>query len=486
MMEKEIKGEKKSPFDLLKELALSYTYFYTKEGWVFVSISDGGKKVILRVDGEEFKNYLIYNLHKKYDLTLGSDGLSNLLTLLRAYAKNEGELIKTFQRVGKHKGIFFYNLANEAGEIIKVTSKGIKVVQQSPIAFVRSRNTLEQVKPVHDPDIDVWTLKEYFNTASEEDFTLLLIHILSCFIPEISHHVLMLLGNQGSSKSTVSKMIKALVDPSIVDVSTMPKNKEDLVLQLSTEYMVAFDNIGTLRAEYNDIFCQVVTGGNYVKRRLYTDDDIVVHSYKRCLILNGINYLTTQADLLDRSIVVTLKKISSSKRIPEKELLGNFYTNLPYILHSIFKTISKAKKIYRNLEIEKLPRMADVVKWQCAIAEALDINYVDFLDIYNRNRDCINSEIISSNPTANALILLMKDRENWKSSVSELWENMDIIAYQKNMNRSDPLWAKSPSSLSRQLNVLKVNLESIGLVFSIRNIGINKQITIKNRNWRGE
>lgn len=427
---------------------------------------------------------MIYNLHKKNNVTIGAEGLNNLIALLCAYAKNEGEPIQTFQRVGKYKGIFFYNLANDAGEIIKLTTKGYEVVQQSPIAFVGSRNTLEQVKPVYDPDVDVWTLKEYFNTSSEEDFTLLLIHILSCFIPETSHHVLMLLGNQGSSKSTVSKMIKTIVDPSIVDVSTMPKNKEDLILQLSTEYMIAFDNIGTLKPEYNDIFCQIVTGGNYVKRKLYSDSELVVYSYKRCLILNGISYLTTQADLLDRAIVITLKKISSSKRIPEKELLDNFNTNLPYILHSIFETISRAKKIYRNLEIEKLPRIADVVKWQCAIAEALDINHVDFLKIYKRNRNCINSEIISSNPTANALILLMKGRKSWESSVSELWESLDILAYKKNMNRSDPLWAKSPSSLSRHLNILKVNLESIGIFFSIRNIGSNKEITLKNKKWR--
>lgn len=54
-------------------------------------------------------------------------------------------------------------------------------------------------------------IKKYFNVVNEEDFTLLLVHIISCFIPNTPHHILIFLGNQGSAKTTACRFIKKLL-----------------------------------------------------------------------------------------------------------------------------------------------------------------------------------------------------------------------------------------------------------------------------------
>lgn len=130
----------------------------------------------------------------------------------------------------------------------------------------------------------------------------------------------------------------------------MPRGKEDLILQISNSYMTVFDNINRLREEYNDIFCQLVTGGNFLKRKLYTDSDIVAYSLQCCLILNGINYLTNQPDLLDRSIVIPLRKISSCDRKTEQELSAQFKKNCHTFYIISFKRFQKQRryiKIFR-------------------------------------------------------------------------------------------------------------------------------------------
>lgn len=461
-------------------MALEYKYVHARNGNIFVAVEMEDRKKIIPVDSGDFRNYLIYKLFL-LGRTISADGLNNIITLLCAKAQFEAEEIITAERVGKNRGTFYYDLANDLGQCVRITSKGYKILNQSPVVFVRSSVLLEQVKPKVYEDIDVWDLNKYFNVAGEDDFILLVVHILSCFIPEIPHHILIFLGNQGSAKSTASRLIKQIVDPSIVDISAIPKNKEDLILQLSSEYLIAYDNISTLKSEYNDIFCQLVTGGNFLKRKLYTDGELVAYSYKRCLILNGISYLTTQADLLDRSIVITLKKISGSNRKTENEVFDSFNKELPYILHSIFETIAKAKKIHKTLKIKKLPRMADAVKWQCAICEALGINHEDYLDIYYQNQSCVNEEILSAHPVAYVIMLFMEKKKIWKGSISKLWGKLDSIAALKNINRNDSLWARSPSSLSRQLNQLKVNLEKTGIFFDVRNVGKHKEITLRNR-----
>lgn len=475
-----MKEKKKSITEIVSSIVENTKCFISQERIVFAEIEKQGKLIIVSIDGEVFKNYLLYKIFTE-EQKINTEVINHIILLIKAKAQYDGETIITANRIGVKKGIFYYDLAKEENKYIRITSKGYKMVRESPIVFNKKSVTSSQVIPKVNENYSLWELKKYFNVVNEEDFTLLLVHIISCFIPNTPHHILIFLGNQGSAKTTACRFIKKIVDPSSIDISAMPRGKEDLILQISNSYMTVFDNINRLREEYNDIFCQLVTGGNFVKRKLYTDSDIVAYSLQCCLILNGINYLTNQPDLLDRSIVIPLRKISSCDRKTEQELSAQFKKELPYILHYIFQTVSKAKKIHKDIQIENLPRMADAVKWYCAIAEALDIDNTDFLKIYHRNREQINQEILSENITAYALIQFMLYKSKWKGAVSELWEQLKNIIEKKGISTSQPSWAKSSSALSRQLNKLKVNLEEAGIYFHITNIGNYKQISLENK-----
>lgn len=475
-----MKETQKSNKEIVSYIVDSTRCFVSQEKIVFAEIDRQAKQIIVPVESETFRNYLLYKIFSEEQKT-SLELVNYIISLLKAKAEYDGEAITTSNRIGIKKGIFWYYLADKNNRYIRITSKGYEIVQESPIIFTKKNITSSQVIPKENKDYSLWELKKYFNVTNENDFTLLLVHIISCFIPNTSHHILIFLGNQGSAKTTASRFIKQIVDPSTIDISAIPRGKEDLILQISSSYMTVFDNISRLKEEYNDIFCQLVTGGNFMKRKLYTDSDIVAYSLQSCLILNGINYLTNQPDLLDRSIVIPLKKISSHERKTEQELFRQFKKELPYILHCIFQTVSQAKKIHRDLQIENLPRMADAVKWYCAIAKALDIDCEEFIKIYNSNRNQINQEILSENITAYALIQFMKYTPRWKGAVSELWEKLKEIIERKEISTSQPSWAKSSSALSRQLNKLKINLEEAGIFFDIVNIGNYKQISLQNK-----
>ncbi len=475
-----MKRKKKSIEEIVSSAVENTKCFISQEKFVFAEIEKQRKRIIVPIDGEVFKHYLLYKIFTE-ERKINTEAINHIILLLKAKAEYEGETIITANRIGVKKGIFYYDLADKESKYIRISSKGYEIVQESPVVFNKKRITSPQVLPKEKEGYSLWELKKYFNVVSEEDFTLLLIHIISYFIPGTSHHILIFLGNQGSAKTTACRFIKKIVDPSTIDISAMPRGKEDLILQLSSSYMTVFDNINRLKEEYNDIFCQLVTGGNFAKRRLYTDSDIAAYSLQCCLILNGINYLTNQPDLLDRSIVIPLKKISSCDRKTEQELSAQFKKELPYILHCIFQTVAQAKKIHKEIQIENLPRMADAVKWYCAIAEALDIDNTDFLKVYNRNREQINQEILAENITAYALIQFMQYKPKWKGAVSQLWEKLKDIIEQKGISTNQPSWAKSSSALSRQLNKLKVNLEEAGIYFHITNIGNYKQISLESK-----
>lgn len=456
--------KKKSAFDYAMEIAEEYSYFYSAESGAVASV-DGRMIPVL---SEEFEELIRYRLYTENKISLGSEILKTVISTMAAKARFESEKINIFRRCGHYKGKFYYYIGD--GQYVKITSKKYELVDTVPIYFLQSNTMRVQDVPKKKKGIDLWKLKKYFNTKNEGDFILLLITIISYFIEEIPHFITCIMGNQGSAKSTTCRLIKELVDPSIAPILNLPKSIDELILQLANEHVIVYDNLCSIKQEFCNVFCQVSTGATALRRKLFTDNQLLSYSLKKCLVLNGINYVSMQSDLLDRALVITLKPISSKKRKTEKEIFDEFKEEKPYYLNCIFEVLAKAKKIYKTLEIEELPRMADSCKWGAAIAEALDVGVDRYLELYLKNYQQINQEILLGNPTACAIIRLMEENHKWEGSVGELYDELCSIADEHNINQNDRLWAKSDSALSRRLNQLKINLSNIGIEFDIQPI----------------
>ena len=345
--------------------------------------------------------------------------------------------------------------------------------------FMRNGNMMPQLKPRKSEDVGIFDLQKYFNIESAEAFRLLLVYMVSCFIPDISHPILISTGSQGAAKTSSNTLIKKIVDPSIADVVSLPKDKRDLIVQLNRGYMHFFDNIRKIGWEFNDIFCQASTGGYQIARKLHTDDDIVAYKLQRCLILNGLYELTDQPDLLDRSIAIRYERIDDTQRLTDDYVRKNFKQDLPYFLGDIFNIVSKAMCIIDDVKLDKLPRMADFARWGYAIAEVMDIGGDNFIKYYADNRLGIGLELLQSDVTAMAILDYMKDMESWNGSVKGLWDALERHAIRKNINRSDPTWVKNANCLGRKLTEMQVNLAEQGVSFTRKNVGSHKELNIR-------
>lgn len=456
-------------------------FFISNVGTAYVQILlEEGRTKIVPVKGKEFKSWVRYQAYHEDNKVIEGNVINDFIDTMHAKAVHEGKKIDPFIRIGVYNEVFFYDLLN--GKYIKITEDGYEIVDNVPICFLTNDTMFEQVMPQKDKKVGIFDLKEFVNVKDEETFELFIVILISYFIPQIPHFIMILNGPQGSSKSTLSRMIKAIIDPSGIDIYSFPKNKEDLVLHLNNAYLIPYDNLDTIKSEYNDVLCQVSTGGQYVKRKLYSDSDIVVYKLYRALILNGINVPSSQSDLLDRSIIFSLKTIDSTERKTEKQLISEFKKKIPSFLHDIFCIISDAKEIYPTLTIEGLPRMSDAALWCCAIAEAMGIGSVRFLELYNNNQKEINSDILGENVVAYTLTKFMEKRNNWEGSVTDLWKILKDIVESNDLNKNDSTWARSPSYLSRHLNRLKMNLQKENIYFETMNAGSYKKIIVQKKN----
>ena len=335
------------------------TLFRNQTNDPFVSFTRDGHRETLPIGSSDFRNWL----HKcHYDETgkpAKKDTISQVIEVLTAKARfSRDDTIPLFTRVAEKNGVLWYDLTNPERQAIKITADGWGIEDDPPVLFIRFRHQKPQVLPRKGGDIE--KIFDYVNLGPYH--TLFLCWLVAAFIPNMPHPALIFYGEKGAAKTTTCSLLKQVIDPSALETLALP-NARSLLLSLQSHWFLNFDNISNISEETSDTLCRAITGGGIQLRKLFTDSEDVIYTFQRCISLNGINNVVNRADLLDRSILLELRRISEDKRREIREIQSNFLVDLPSILGGIFDTLSRAMAIYPTVKLDKLPRMADFARW---------------------------------------------------------------------------------------------------------------------------
>lgn len=420
------------------------------------------------------KNWLAKQFWDEYNKSPSGDAINNALNVLEGHSFSK-EKCELENRVHFKDGVLWYDLANDKWQTVKINHEDWEVSHYQPRLFRRFSHQRAQIIPERGGDIR--KIFDFINIKNEDHKILLLVWLVSCFIPGFPHPIMYFFGPQGSAKSTTSKLLRKIIDPSIIEVSELPKDQNELIQKLSHHWTLIFDNVSFISPELSDLLCRAVSGSGFSKRQLYSDDDDVIYNFKRCLGVNGINLISLKPDLMERSILVELERIPKENRTQEQDLYIKFENELPKILGNIFDIISKAMRIKSSIKIDSYPRMADFALWGAAITEAMGLSKDAFLMAYQRNIDGQNDEVINENPEASFILALMNDKDEWSGTATELLKEMKEY-YKEDENIKFP---KKPNALSRKLNELKTNLEEAGIKIEITSGRKRKIIITKTR-----
>ena len=429
----------------------------------FVRIPIGSHHEIWPCKSKSFKRWLATSLWDIHHKTPNSDSLNSALNVIEGKAyRGDGEY-QLHNRVAWREGVLWYDLSDAEWQAVKITTEGWDVVSDTPILFRRYSHQRAQVRPAVNGDVK--KLLQFVNVTSEHHQLLLLVYIISCFIPDFPHPIPLIYGAQGSAKSVLSKIIRRLIDPSDLEVISFPRESSQLAQQLSHHWCLFFDNVSELPEWLSDMLCRAVSGDGFSKRELYSDDDDIIYTFKRCIGINGINLVARKPDLLERSILLELERVSESGRLQEQELWKRFEEERSIILGGIFDVLSKAMSIKPTVHMQKSPRMADFASWGCAIAEALGYTQKQFLNAYYANIHGQNEEVLGGSLIATAIRKFMDDNTEWEGNSSELLRELASVAQFQGINPDkEKEWPKAANVLSRRLNELKTNLAEDGIL----------------------
>ncbi len=444
-----------------------------KEGFAILQMEDYRKTV--KLNSKDFRNWLIMQYLDLTGRSPNTDAISQAINTLNAITIYEGKKNNLYLRVAKWCDLFWYDLADDKWQAVKLSPYGWLVSDRPPAIFRRYANTESQVTPEKTDNHSLELLDKYFNLQNKEDYVLMYACVASYLVPEIPHPIIIFYGDKGSAKSTAHRVIRKIVDPAIVELKILPKKSEDLLIQLMKNYAPCFDNIDRLKSYQSDILCQAVTGAGSSKRELFTSMDEIILKFKKCIMLNGINLVSERDDLLDRSIIIRLERISKDKRKEEAEFWKEFEEDMPFILGSLFNIVSKAMDIYPTVKLDDLPRMADFARWGYALTEAMGKPGKDFLNIYYENIAKANEEAVLDNMVSGAVLELMETNESWKGTATELFEKLSKL---DSVHENDKKWTKNSQTLSKELNKMSSALADQGIEIKRSRVGSNRVIEL--------
>jgi hypothetical protein len=268
-------------------------------------------------------------------------------------------------------------------------------------------------------------------------------------------------GEQGSAKTVLSKMLKALVDPNAAPVRALPREERELMIAANNGHLLAFDNLSGLPGWLSDALCRLASGGSFEVRQLYSDDKEVLFQASRPLLVNGIEEVITRPDLADRSIFLTLPPVTDGQRQSERKLWHQFELARPRILGVLLDLVVQGLRTWPSIGVATLPRMADFALWAAACETTLWPSGT-FARAYEANRRAAIEGIVDGDPVAVLVRQIMAQRSSWTGSSADLLR-VGGSGGSDGTARDSTGWPKNPRALAGRLRRAQTFLRTVGI-----------------------
>ncbi len=368
-----------------------------------------------------------------------------------------GQMIKLGNRLAHEDGKIFIDLVDTKWQAIEVRPDGWGVTRPDRPLFWRNRHQLSLPEPVGGGSVE--RLFDFIPVRDGKEQLLIIAWLLAALNPTIIKPMLMQRGQPGSAKTTRTRFLRSLIDPSCTSVLGELERK-DLSQVLFHHAVPCFDNLGRFTREEADFFCRAVTGVGVERRKLYTDMDQIVLFFRRPIILNALEVPTSRPDFLDRCLVLNAERIPGFRS--EEQLSREFENQKPLLLGALLDLLVRALTLLPTTKPSDEFRMVDFVRHGRAVARAMGREALDFdLAYRDAQREHVD-DAMENDPLARAVITHL-EAENLEGSAEQILKALTAYAKRNKIAVNTKEWPKSGRWFSTRINELAPTLATKGI-----------------------
>jgi hypothetical protein len=453
--------------DVLITLAESAALFHAPDKTGYADLNINGHRETWPIRSKGFRRWLAHRFFEETQGAPNSEALQSALNVIEARADFDATERVVHVRVGELEGKYYLDLCNETWQAVEIDTQGWRIIDTPPVRFRRSPGMKPLPIPVRGASIK--ELKPFLNVKSDHDFVLVVAYLVAALRPRGPYPVIGLNGEQGSAKSTLCAILKALLDPNTAPLRALPREDRDLFIAANNGHVLVFDNVSGLSEWISDTLCRLSTGGSFAVRSLYTDQDEVLFDAVKPVILNGIEDIITRPDLADRALLLMLDQIPEERRRSEQELWAAFEIARPRILGALPGGVTRGLAMLPQVKLKKLPRMADFARWATA-CETVFWPGGTFEAAYNGNRDKAIEDVLDSDLVAATLRTFIVNRGQWTGTAAQLLADLGAVVGELETKSKE--WPKTARAPSGRLRRMATFLRKVGIEIAFKKVGV--------------
>lgn len=356
----------------------------------------------------------------------------------------------------------YLDLGSKNHEAVEITAEGWRILpaQEVPVRFYRPALLGALPTPVQGGSVAA--LRPFLN-LDEQGFVLLISWILMALWGRGPFPILTLSGEQGTAKSTISRIAQRLVDPSPAGIRGAIKDGQDLFIAAQNSHLVVLDNLSTISDKLSDDLCRLSTGGTFTARKLYTSSEEVVLTARRPILMNGIPDMMTRGDLVDRGIRITLEPVPEGKRQAEADLYPAIDAVLGEVLGGLLSALSGALARWDQVAVPKGQRMADFAKVILAAEQDLPWAPGTFLEAYENARHDLTLATLEGDTFGLRVRDLVLSIGDWEGTFQTL---LDTLSTNLSPDQRTDGWPRTAKGASTALRRAAPLLRHLGFKFT--------------------
>ncbi|MFD0332260.1 hypothetical protein ACFQZC_38710 [Streptacidiphilus monticola] len=226
--------------------------------------------------------------------------------------------------------------------------------------------------------------------------------------------------------------------------------------QAFNSWALCLDNVSTIAPWFSDTLCKAVTGDGIVDRALYTDDDVVVLTFRRVIAMTTIDAGALAGDLAERLMMLELQVIPEDRRRTEEELDAAYDQARPAILAALFDLLAAVLRELPSVHLERMPRMADFAR---VLATVDRVQGWNTLADYLKASESVAIEALEADPFAAAVVAFVETHGAFSGTVSHL------LTLLPPPETHTPKWPKTSANAGSLLRRFAPALRAAGIAF---------------------
>jgi hypothetical protein len=244
---------------ILVKLAADVQLLHTPEDQAFALVPIGRHQEILTLRNKSFRSWLIRAFYREFAKPPSAQALQSAIGVLEAQVQFDSPEAMLSVRVAEHGGKLYIDLCNAEREVVEIGTEGWRIISVPPVYFRRAKAMRPLPRPVAGGSIA--TLRKFINVGDETNWILCICWLVAACWARGPYPILIIQGEQGAAKSTMEKILRKVIDPSVALVRTPPKDDRDLLIAGSNSLVVAYDNISGIPSWLSDALCRLLLPG---------------------------------------------------------------------------------------------------------------------------------------------------------------------------------------------------------------------------------